>query len=72
MSSRAKLGAVVAHEKGFSVRQSGTNKSEKINGQERKIFQHDGTYAIHASRKKIIKSGFKQTTEAITYIQEKL
>lgn len=72
MATRAKLGAVVAQEGGYSVRQSGETKIIKAQGREKKVFHHSGTYAIHAGRKKIIKDGFKQTTDAVTHIKENL
>lgn len=72
MANRTKLGAIVKQEGGYKIRQMGTNKNVTIKGKEKKIFQHNGTYGVYSGRKKLIKDGFKQITEAVTHIKEKL
>ena len=71
MATRVKLGAVVEQSKGYCVRQMGTNKGITIQGKDKKVFQHNGTYGVYAGRKKVIIDGFKQPSEALTYINDK-
>ena len=71
MATRVKLGAIVEHSKGYNVRQMGTNKGVTVQGKEKKVFQHDGTYGVYAGRKKVIKDDFKQSIDALAYINDK-